>query len=166
MSAADICISGLLKTVVSSLELCLVQVDWLSFIGILCLYQCVTVVGVPVVLADNTATPSLTAPIISQSASGPVARPAATPPVHSLITKRVMALLHQHTSAKNTTRKAATSAADPQPLHTPHLKPSGKKLDAATCQLKCSVLSKSSHVLQLCGCEASMDLSVVSGNGR
>lgn len=110
MPAADIFMCSLVKTVESFLEQRLVRVDWLGFIGILCLYQRVAVVGVPVVLADNTATPSLTAPIISQSASSPVARPAATLAVHSLITKRVMALLHQHTSAKNTTRKAATSA--------------------------------------------------------
>lgn len=88
----------------------LVGVDWLPFIGISRLYQHVVVVRVPVVLADNTATPSLPAPIISQSASSPVARPAATPAPHSLITERVMALLHQHTSAKNTMRKPATSA--------------------------------------------------------
>lgn len=63
------------------------RVDWPGLIGVLGLYQYVAVVGVPVVLADNTATPSLAAPIISQSASGPVAHPAATPSVHSLITK-------------------------------------------------------------------------------
>lgn len=62
-----------------------------------------------------------------------------------------MALLHQHTSAKNTTRKAATSATTPHQV---------KTLDAATCQLKCSLLSKYSHVLQLCGCEAGLDLCV------
>lgn len=55
------------------------RADWLTFIAVLCLYQRAPVVGVPVVLADNTATPSLAAPIISQSASAPVARPAATP---------------------------------------------------------------------------------------
>lgn len=111
MPAADIFMCSLLRTVVSFLEQRLVQVDWLGFIGGLCLYQCVSVVGVPVVLADNTATPTLTAPIISQSASSPVARPAATLAALSPITKRIMALLHQHTSAKNTTCKAATSAA-------------------------------------------------------
>lgn len=63
----------------SLLEQCLVRADWLGFIGVLCLYQRAPVVGVPVVLADNTATPSLAAPIISQSASSPTARPAATP---------------------------------------------------------------------------------------
>lgn len=66
----------------------------MGFIDILCFYQHVAVVRVPVVLADNTATPSLTALIIIQSASSPVARPAATPGVHSLITKRLMALLY------------------------------------------------------------------------
>lgn len=135
MSAADIFMSSILRTAVLSLEPCFMQVDWLNFIGISCLYQHWAVVRVPVVLADNTATPSLTAPIISQSASRPGSRPAATPPTHSLITKRVMALLYQHTSAKNITHKAATSAAEPQPLHTTFLVPSGKKLDAATCQL-------------------------------
>lgn len=160
MSAADIFMSSILRTVVSSLELCFMQVDWLNFIGISCLYQCWAVVRVPVVLADNTATPSLTAPIISQSASSPVARPAATPPTHSLITKRVMALLHQHTSAKNTTHKTCNiSSRTPTPPRS-FLVPSCKKLDAATCQLKCSLLSKYSHVLQLCGREANMGLTV------
>lgn len=161
--AADIFMCSLLRTVVSFLEQRLVQVDWLGFTGVLCLYQRMALVGVPVVLADNTATPSLTAPIISQSASSPVARPAATLTVLALITERVMALLHQHTSAKNTTRKAATSAAPPPPTL---LEPSGKKLDAATCQLKCSVLSKNSHVLQLCRCEAGMDLGVVQDSAK
>lgn len=45
--------------------------DWPCFIDSLCLYQS------GVVLADNTATPSAAAPIISQSASSPAARPAA-----------------------------------------------------------------------------------------
>lgn len=135
LTVADIFMCSLLRTLVSFLEQRLLWVDWLGFICVLCLYQRTVVVQVPMVLADNTATPSLTAPIISQSASGP----RGTPSCHSSRalsdhTKRLMSLLHRHTSAKNTTRKAATSAA------------AGKKLDAATCQLKCSVLSKYSHV--------------------
>lgn len=111
LSAADIFMCTLLKTVVSFQELCLLWADWMGFIDILCFYQHTAVVRVPVVLADNTATPFLTALIIIQSASSPVARPAATPGVHSLIAERLMALLYQHTLSKNTTRKAATSAA-------------------------------------------------------
>lgn len=69
MPAADKFMCSLLRTVVSFLQQRPVRVDWLGFIGFLCLYQRVAVVGVPVVLTDNTATPSLAAPIIIQSAS-------------------------------------------------------------------------------------------------
>lgn len=112
-------------TVVSSV---FCRADCLSSTGALCLYQRAPVVGVPVVLADNAATPSLAPLIISQSAHSPDG----TPQLPLRITKRVIALLQQHASAKNTTCKDATSAAPA--LLTRGA--SGKRLDTAACQLK------------------------------
>lgn len=67
LSAADRFVCSLLKRVVSFQEQCLLWADWLGFIDILCVYQHAAVVRVPLVLADNTATPFLPALIIIQS---------------------------------------------------------------------------------------------------
>lgn len=140
-------------TVVSSV---FCRADCLSSIGALCLYQRAPVVGVPVVLADNAATPSLAPLIISQSARSPDG----TPQLPLRITKGVIALLQQHASAKNTTCKDATSAAPALLMRGA----SGKRLDTAACQLKKpAVMSKCcGRVPQLCGREAAMDLSVLT----
>lgn len=91
-------------------------------------------------LADNAATPSLHPQSVKVLAA----------PWHAQlslrITERLIALLQQHTAAKNTSRKIVPHQ---QLCHPAGPKESGGKLDAANCQLKCTPPSNTCGV-QVC----------------
>lgn len=79
-------------------------------------------------LADNAATPSLHPQSVKVLAAPRHAQ------LSLRITESLIALLQQHTAAKNTSSEKSAPSAAPPPLPGP--KESGGKLDAANCQLK------------------------------
>lgn len=122
----------------------LLQFDWTCFIDSLRLYQS------GVVLADNTATPSAAAPIISQSASSPVAHPAAAPAGRALSDHRERERESGYTNTLQLKLQCTKLPHQHPPTLSPLvpslLQPSGKKLDAATCQLKgCTSVQTQPH---------------------